>query len=113
MLDTHSKLLCHQVITTKIKQRDSGRKKSFSQFGDSGEDDKSSAKLYSRLTPGMSVTIPDCHRAAVLSMPRLYSIASQLGMVAERGFLACTDYAPVPAGLFELLSAQVRRLTKD
>ncbi|KAG8305102.1 hypothetical protein J6590_076974 [Homalodisca vitripennis] len=33
-------------------------------------------------------------------------------MEAERVFLACTDYAPVPAGLFESLSTQVRRLTK-
>ncbi|KAG8304832.1 hypothetical protein J6590_085068 [Homalodisca vitripennis] len=27
-------------------------------------------------------------------------------MEAERVFLACTDYAPVPAGLFESLSTQ-------
>ncbi|KAG8251276.1 hypothetical protein J6590_082895 [Homalodisca vitripennis] len=33
-------------------------------------------------------------------------------MEGERVFSACTDYAPVPAGLFESLSTQVRRLTK-
>ncbi|KAG8304278.1 hypothetical protein J6590_097717 [Homalodisca vitripennis] len=33
-------------------------------------------------------------------------------MVAERGFSACTDYAPVPAGLFKSLPTQVGRLTK-
>ncbi|KAG8265614.1 hypothetical protein J6590_091184 [Homalodisca vitripennis] len=27
-------------------------------------------------------------------------------MEAERGFSACTDYAPVPAGLFKSLSTQ-------
>ncbi|KAG8316092.1 hypothetical protein J6590_058842 [Homalodisca vitripennis] len=34
-------------------------------------------------------------------------------MVAERGFSACIDYAPVPAGLFKSLPTQVGRLTKD
>ncbi|KAG8240980.1 hypothetical protein J6590_097352 [Homalodisca vitripennis] len=32
-------------------------------------------------------------------------------MEAERVFLACTDYAPVPAGLFESLSTQSKVLS--
>ncbi|KAG8242485.1 hypothetical protein J6590_064816 [Homalodisca vitripennis] len=33
-------------------------------------------------------------------------------MEAERVFLACTDYAPVPAGLFESLSTQETKEVK-